>query len=81
MNVVGQIVKKGTIFGCLAYTFDDWVASPWFLTEDSMEPTLKHGQVVVTRSWVTTLSRGDIVIVKHPENPQERICKRVVGET
>ena len=75
-----RIVKRLTIIGCFGYTLDQHIASPWVLDGSSMEPTLQHYQLVVTFPWMTSLSRSNIVIIKNPFSPQERICKRVIGK-
>ena len=61
-----DIVRKVVIVGCIGYTAQDWIATPWYLEEGSMVPTLKPKQVVMTNPWSKELSRGDIVIVKVP---------------
>jgi signal peptidase I len=74
-----KILRKSVILGCVGYTFQQYVASPWLLAEDSMDPTFKDGQLVLSTAWYNSLSRGDVVIVKQLQNPKERVCKRIVG--
>ena len=74
-----EIFKKSLILGCIGYTFQQYLFDIWILEESSMEPTLKDGQVVVT-TYKTSLSRGDVIIVKHPQSPTENVCKRIIGE-
>lgn len=55
----------------------------WWLTRvrsDSMEPTLRAGRLVLTRSLrrSTPIRRGDLVVVDHAE-VVGRVLKRVVG--
>ena len=75
-----EICKKVVILGCVGYTAQEYIATPWYLEETSMEPTLKAKQIVLTTSLFNTLSRGDIVIVKSPQDPKQRVCKRIIGE-
>ena len=75
-----EICKKVVILGCVGYTAQEYIATPWYLEETSMEPTLKAKQIVLTTSLFSTLSRGDIVIVKSPQDPKQRVCKRIIGE-
>ena len=72
------ILQKAGLLGCIGYTFKQYLFDIWVLEESSMEPTLKDGQIVVT-THKTSLSRGDIIIVKHPQSPAERVCKRIIG--
>ena len=74
-----EIFKKSLLLGCIGYTFQQYLFDIWILEESSMEPTLKDGQVVVT-TYKTSLSRGDVIIVKHPQSPTENVCKRIIGE-
>ena len=75
-----EICKKVVILGCVGYTAQEYIATPWYLEETSMEPTLKAKQIVLTTSLFNTLSRGDIVIIKSPQDPKQRVCKRIIGE-
>ena len=77
-----QICQKAALLGCIGYTFQQYCMTVWLLEETSMEPTLQDGQVVVTTPWInkSELSRGDIIIVKHPQRPTESICKRIIGK-
>ena len=58
-----------------------YVARPWRLEDTSMEPTFHDGDVVLTTSLNSKLQKDDIVILKDPFRPDQRICKRVIGET
>lgn len=47
-----------------------------------MEPTLYSDNILVTErisSRLNSISRGDIIIAKNPSNPQQFVCKRVIG--
>eukprot|EP00093_Oithona_nana_P012199 12199.XXX_757166_756485_1 [CDS] Oithona nana genome sequencing. len=72
------VFQKIGLLGCIGYTFKQYLFDIWVLEESSMEPTLKDGQIVVT-THKTSLSRGDIIIVKHPQSPDERVCKRIIA--
>lgn len=48
----------------------------------SMEPTLYSNNILVTEHIsprLDRIQRGDIVIAKCPTNPNQHICKRIVG--
>lgn len=72
-------LRKTVVFGCVVYTGSSTFGSVYLLAEDSMEPTFRHGQLVVIQQWpwCGDLERGDVLILKHPNSPQTRICKRV----
>lgn len=47
-----------------------------------MEPTLYSDNILMTERISPRLNeiyRGDIIIAKNPSNPQQYICKRVIG--
>ena len=46
---VREFCKKVVIIGCVGYTAQEYIATPWYLEETSMEPTLKAKQIVLTR--------------------------------
>ena len=45
-----------------------------------MEPTFHDGDVVLTTALNSKLQKDDIVILKDPFRPDQKICKRVLGE-
>ena len=45
-----------------------------------MEPTFSDGDLVLTTTLNSKLQKGDIVILKDPFRPDQKICKRVVGK-
>ena len=57
-----------------------YVARPWRLEDSSMEPTFHDGDVVLTTALNSKLQKDDIVILKDPFRPDQKICKRVLGE-
>lgn len=44
-----------------------------------MEPTFFDGDIVLTTALNSKLQKGDVVILKDPFRPEQKICKRVVG--
>jgi signal peptidase I len=48
------------------------------IAERSMEPVLAPGDWVVAIPW-RRVTRGDVVVVPHPERPGFELVKRVVG--
>ena len=59
-----------------------FLAQPLIVTGDSMLPTFKDKeQIIVEKLSIKyeDLQRGEIVVVKHPDNPKIFVIKRVVG--
>lgn len=73
--------RLGLIY-CVGYTLEVYVGSLWRLSDHSMEPTFKDGQLVLCSSWpwFCDVQKGDVIIAKHPIHPEVKICKRIVGQ-
>ena len=59
-----------------------FLAQPLIVTGDSMSPTFEDKeQIIVEKLSIKYegLQRGEIVVVKHPDNPKVFVIKRVVG--
>jgi signal peptidase I len=59
-----------------------FLAQPLIVTGDSMLPTFEdREQIIVEKISVKyeALKRGEVVVVKHPDNPKIFLIKRVVG--
>ena len=46
---------------------------------EAMAPTLADGDRVSVTSAVEPLTRGDIIVFEHPEDPSKTFLKRIVG--
>eukprot|EP00095_Tigriopus_kingsejongensis_P005010 snap_masked-scaffold139_size317827-processed-gene-1.7 protein:Tk05010 transcript:snap_masked-scaffold139_size317827-processed-gene-1.7-mRNA-1 annotation:"1500034j20rik protein" len=83
---LGRFLRHTIVCGSILYTTNTCLVSAWWLSEDSMEPTFRDGQLVLAQPWpwCGPLVSGDVLILKHPQTPAMRICKRVKalpGET
>lgn len=82
---LATISKNCFLLGCTYYTVCHNVADIWLLEENSMQPTLLDGQIVLSVCagspflHLDNLKLGDVVIARSPSDPRSRICKRVVG--
>ena len=88
MSFIWKLGVKATYLGCVGFTFQQHFAKVWLLEDNSMDPTLKDGDIVLVTPWTSLIpmpwtksrpNRGDIVILKHPHNPDDWLCKRVIG--
>ncbi|GJQ82369.1 hypothetical protein Trydic_g437 [Trypoxylus dichotomus] len=69
-------------YGCIAHCTFEYIADFVVCSGPSMEPTLYSNNVLFTEhisSRLDKISRGDIIIAKSPVNPNQQICKRVIG--
>lgn len=59
-----------------------FVAQPFIVSGDSMDPTFANGQYLIVDEISYRFSepaRGDVVIFKYPRNPKQYFIKRVIG--
>ena len=71
------------------YSFTNHGYQPYQITGSSMTPTFNPGTSTMTKDIVLvqkynikkpgSLSRGDIIMFRSPENPEKLLTKRVVG--
>jgi hypothetical protein len=72
MGVV-RLCKRAAVAACALYTFNQYVCSPWLLSERSMEPSFREGQVVLCSPWpwCGKVERGDVVVGPGRQDLQE----------
>ncbi len=59
-----------------------FVVEPLYIPSESMSPTLEPGDRVIAAKFVYRLGdphRGDLAVLRNPENKDEDLIKRVVG--
>lgn len=75
--------KWDLIRGAIVLVVTFWLLSIWFsplvVQGKSMEPTLQSGQLVVFKKNVTTLYRGDVVLIQAGNPFSFLIVKRILG--
>ncbi|KAL5277209.1 IMMP1L family protein [Megaselia abdita] len=69
-------------YGCLTHCVFEYVGDFVVCSGPSMEPTLSSNNILMTErisARMHNLKRGDVVIAKNPTNPNQHICKRIMG--
>ncbi|XP_005190017.1 mitochondrial inner membrane protease subunit 1 isoform X1 [Musca domestica] len=77
-----DIVKYSIQYMCVTHCFFEYVGDFVVCNGPSMEPTLFSNNILLTERITTRFykpNRGDIVIAVSPTNPDQYICKRVIG--
>ena len=81
---VKSLKRVGKLFlvGCIGFTIEEQFGQFWLLTGSSMQPNFHDGDLVLALNShnISGIVRKDVVILKHPEDAEDRICKRVIGE-
>ena len=62
---IREFCKKVVIIGCVGYTAQEYIATPWYLEETSMEPTLKAKQIILTRLIKLSLMQTQVYIITY----------------
>ncbi|XP_011176106.2 mitochondrial inner membrane protease subunit 1 [Solenopsis invicta] len=81
-KLVPKIIRGFVQCACVTYCMYEYVGDIVVCSGPSMEPTLYTNDVLLLERISVRLQRlekGDIVISKCPNNPQQNICKRIVG--
>ena len=73
---LGAVLSQGAVF--LVHSI--WIF-PWKSADDSMEPAVKKGdRLYINRLFnPQSLKKGDIVVVRLPENPELLMLRRVIA--
>uniref|UniRef100_A0A674GDG9 Mitochondrial inner membrane protease subunit n=1 Tax=Taeniopygia guttata TaxID=59729 RepID=A0A674GDG9_TAEGU len=69
-------------YGCIAHCAFEYLGGIVVCSGPSMEPTIQNSDIVFSESLSRhfyCIRKGDIVIVKSPNDPKSNICKRVIG--
>ena len=81
---VKSMKRVGKLFvaGCIGFTIEEQFGQLWLLDGSSMQPSFENGDLVLALNShnISGIARKDVVILKHPEDAEDRICKRVIGE-
>ncbi|KAI8117825.1 hypothetical protein FF38_08260 [Lucilia cuprina] len=77
-----DILKYSIQYACVTHCFFEYIGDFVVCSGPSMEPTLFSNNILLTERISTRFhkpNRGDIIIAISPTNPEQYICKRVVG--
>ncbi|XP_012533547.1 mitochondrial inner membrane protease subunit 1 [Monomorium pharaonis] len=81
-KLVPKVIRGFVQCACITYCVHKYIGDIVVCSGPSMEPTLYTNDVLLLERISLRLQRlekGDIVISKCPNNPEQNICKRIVG--
>ncbi|KAF3501871.1 hypothetical protein F2Q69_00045583 [Brassica cretica] len=82
-NIAYQQAMKSGVLVAKVYSFlhvtTNYLAFPAYAFGPSMIPTLHPSGNVVLAERISKLSRGDVIVLQSPEDPNKLPTKRVVG--
>jgi signal peptidase I len=82
MGHLWDIVKYALVAAIIIIPVRMFVAQPFIVSGKSMYPTFKNGEYLIVDELSKRTSgydRGDVVILKYPNDPSEFYIKRVIG--
>ena len=81
-NFFVELIKYFVVAVIIVIPVRLWVAQPFVVSGESMEPTFDTGQYLIVDELTYNISdpqRGDVVIFRYPLNTSEFFIKRIIG--
>lgn len=82
LGVIWETLKYALIAAIIILPIRTFIAQPFVVSGDSMFPTFHNGEYLIVNElakYVGSYSRGDIVILRYPNDPSKFFIKRVIG--
>lgn len=81
-STIGEILRFALIALAIVIPIRFFVAQPFIVSGQSMEPTFHNGEYLIVDQVTYRLEpplRGDVIIFKYPKDPSKYFIKRVIG--
>ena len=81
-SIVREWLEVIVVAFMLALVVQTYVVKPFKIPSGSMENTLQVGDMIFVNRFLFTFEppqRGDVVVFKYPENPNQDFVKRLIG--
>jgi signal peptidase I len=82
LQVIWETVRYALIAALIIIPVRTFVAQPFVVSGNSMYPTFQNGEYLIvdeTTKYTGEYKRGDVVILKYPNDPSKYFIKRVIG--
>lgn len=82
MGVIWETVKYALIAAIIILPIRTFIAQPFVVSGNSMYPTFHNGEYLIVNEFTKydgTYNRGDVVILRYPNDPSKYFIKRVIG--
>jgi len=82
MSVLWETLRYALIAAVIIIPFRIFIAQPFVVSGNSMFPTFKNGEYLIVNElakYVSTYERGDVVILRYPNDPSKYFIKRIIG--
>lgn len=72
-------ILTGVLTFAIVFPFKSFVAEPFFVAGESMEPTFKDNDYILIEKFDKNYQRGDIVFFDSPKDSSAILFKRIIG--
>lgn len=82
ITVIWETLRYALIAAAIIIPIRVFVAQPFVVSGNSMFPTFKNGEYLIvneTAKYIGKYERGDVVIIRYPNDPSKYFIKRVIG--
>ncbi len=82
LQVLWETIRYALIAALIIIPIRTFVAQPFVVSGNSMFPTFANGQYLIvdeTAKYIGDYRRGDVVILRYPNDPSKYFIKRVIG--
>lgn len=82
LGVIWETLKYALIAAIIILPIRTFIAQPFVVSGDSMFPTFHNGEYLIVNElakYIGIYSRGDVVILRYPNDPSKFFIKRVIG--
>lgn len=81
-QVIWETVRYAVIAALIVIPIRTFVAQPFVVSGNSMFPTFHNSEYLIvdeTAKYIGDYNRGDVVILRYPNDPSKYFIKRVIG--
>lgn len=82
MQIIWETVRYVIIAALIIIPIRTFIAQPFIVSGNSMYPTFHNGEYLIVdelSKYIGKYRRGDVVILRYPNDPSKYFIKRVIG--
>jgi signal peptidase I len=82
LGVIWETIKYALIAAIIILPIRTFIAQPFVVSGNSMYPTFHNGEYLIVdelSKYIGNYKRGDVVILRYPNDPSKYFIKRVIG--
>jgi len=82
LQIVWETIRYVIIAALIIIPIRTFVAQPFIVSGNSMYPTFRNGEYLIVdelSKYIGEYHRGDVVILRYPNDPSKYFIKRVIG--